>query len=128
WSMAIGKEDLFTLFINPTVVQTLTRDGFDVLISVGWDSFAASAAAALCKLLGKPMILWSGSTANEPSWRRSVSLPLVKLLVRGSSSWIAYGSRAREYLIKLGASPERIFIAYNTVAVDWFRARADEHR
>jgi glycosyltransferase involved in cell wall biosynthesis len=57
-----------------------------------------------------------------------VSLPLVRTLVRGSSSWIAYGTRARDYLVQLGAAPERVFIAYNTVDVDWFRARADELR
>jgi glycosyltransferase involved in cell wall biosynthesis len=128
WAVRFGGEDLFTLFINPTVVGALLRDGFDVLICVGWDSFAALAAFALCKVLRKPFILWSGSTINEPSWRRSVSLPVVKQMVQGSSSWIAYGSRARDYLVRLGAVEHRVFKAYNTVDVDWFRARADELR
>jgi glycosyltransferase involved in cell wall biosynthesis len=128
WSLRIGRDDLFTLFINPTIVSTLLRDGFDVLISVGWDSPAAMAAYALAKLLRKPIVLWSGSTANEPSWRRSLSLPIVRALVRGSSSWIAYGTRARDYLVQLGAARERVFIAYNTVDVDWFQTRAEELR
>jgi glycosyltransferase involved in cell wall biosynthesis len=128
WSFRMGREDLFTLFINPTIVSTLIRDGFDVLISVGWDSPAAIAACALARMLHKPIVLWSGSTVHERSLRRSVSLPLVQMLVRASSSWIAYGTRARDYLVQLGATHERIFIAYNTVDVDWFTSRADELR
>jgi len=128
WALRVGRTDLSTFFINPTIISALQRDGFDVLVSVGWDSFAALGAFALCKLRRKPFVLWSGSTVNEPSWRRTMTLPLVKQVVRGSNSWIAYGSRAREYLVGLGASADRVFLAFNTVDVDWFRARADELR
>src|SRR5438105_8185470 len=71
WAVRVGRKDLYTLFINPTVIPTLLRDQFDVVISVGWDSFASQAAFLLCKTLTRPYILWSGSTANEPSWRRT---------------------------------------------------------
>ncbi len=128
WSVRIGRDDLFTLFVNPTILSTLLRDGFDVLVLIGWDSPAAMLAYALAKILRKPIVLWSGSTANEPSWRRSLSLRLVRALVRGSSSWIAYGTRARDYLRQLGARRERVFIAYNTVDVAWFQERAEELR
>src|SRR5438132_2962058 len=128
WAMRFGRTDLNTFFVNPTVVSVLQRDGFDVLISVGWDSLAALAAFALCKIRRKPFVLWSGSTVNEPSWRRTLTLTVVKRVVRGSSSWIAYGSRAREYLVRLGAAADRVFLAYNTVDVDWYQARADELR
>jgi glycosyltransferase involved in cell wall biosynthesis len=128
WAIRIGRHDLHTFFINPTVLGRLQRDGFDVVISAGWDSFAALASFALCKALKRPFILWCGSTTNEPSWRRTLTLPLVKRVVRGSAAWIAYGTRAREYLVKLGADPGRIAIAFNTVDVDWFRAQADALR
>jgi glycosyltransferase involved in cell wall biosynthesis len=128
WAVRVGREDLYTLFINPTIVATLLRNPFDVLISVGWDSYAALAAFALCRLRKKPFVIWSGSTVNEPSWRRSLTLPWVRLVVRGSQSCIAYGSASRDYLVQLGAPPERVFMAYNTVDVDWFSARADELR
>jgi glycosyltransferase involved in cell wall biosynthesis len=128
WAIRFGRTDLNTFFVNPTVVSVLQRDGFDVLISVGWDSLAALAGFALCKITRKPFVLWSGSTVNEPSWRRSLTLPVVKQVVRGSNSWIAYGSRAREYLVRLGAAADRVFLAYNTVDVDWYRARANELR
>jgi glycosyltransferase involved in cell wall biosynthesis len=125
WAIRMGRNDLFTLFINPTIVQSLLRDRFDVLISVGWDSVAAWSAFAVCKIVRKPFVLWSGSTANEPSWRRSLSLPLVSLMVRNAASWISYGTRASQYLTRLGADPDRVFKAYNTVDVDWYVQESD---
>jgi glycosyltransferase involved in cell wall biosynthesis len=120
WAIRAGRKDLYTFFINPTVVGTLLRHRFDVLISVGWDSFAAQAAFALCKLAHRPYIVWSGSTIHEPSWRRTMTLPIVRAMVRGSDAGIAYGSRARDYLLALGADPKRTFMAFNTVDVEWF--------
>jgi glycosyltransferase involved in cell wall biosynthesis len=127
-ALRTGRTDLYTYFINPTVVSALLRDGFDALISVGWDSFAALAAFCLCKLKGRPYILWSGSTAYEPSWRRTLTLPLVRTIVRGSDGYVAYGSRARDYLVSLGANREKIAIAYNTVDVAWYQSQAEALR
>lgn len=128
WAIRLGRKDLYTFFINPTIGSVLLRDGFDALVSVGWDSFASQAAFLVCKALRRPYILWSGSTANEPSWRRTVTRPIVRTMVSGSDGWIAYGSRARDYLAALGADPSRVAIAYNTVDVDAFSARADTLR
>jgi glycosyltransferase involved in cell wall biosynthesis len=128
WAVRFRGSDLHTYLVNPTLPYVLLRDGFDVVVVDGWDSFASLAAFALCRVLRKRYVMWAGSTANEPSWRRTVTLPLVRMLVRGSDGYVAYGSRAREYLIGLGASPERIAIAYNTVDIGWYRAKADELR
>ncbi|MDQ3809973.1 MAG: glycosyltransferase family 4 protein [Chloroflexota bacterium] len=127
-AIRVGRRDMHTFFINPTVLTELSRDGFDVIVSAGWDSFAALASFAMCKLQCKPFVLWSGSTINEPSWRRTLTLPLVRCVVRGSDACIAYGTRAREYLVHLGARTECIHIAYNTVDVEWFRERNTELR
>jgi glycosyltransferase involved in cell wall biosynthesis len=125
WAIRIGKKDLYTFFINPTIASALLRDGFDVLVSVGWDSLAAQAAFALCKLVRRPYIIWSGSTVHEPSWRRTLTLPIVQTIVSGSDAAIAYGSRARDYLVALGADPKRTFTAFNTVDVEWFARTSD---
>ncbi|HEX5501412.1 MAG TPA: glycosyltransferase family 4 protein [Thermomicrobiales bacterium] len=120
--------DLFTYFINPTIVPLLLRDGLDVLIAVGWDSFASQAAFFLCKLLGRPFIIWSGSTINEPSWRRTLSLPLVRLMVGGADACIAYGTRAAAYLRRLGAPPAGVFVSLNTIDMDTFMTRVQRAR
>lgn len=114
-----GK-DLFTYFINLSVISELKKFNPDVIISAGWDLFSYQAAFFYSKIAGKKFILWSGSTRCEPSWRRTLASPLVKLMVKGSDAYIAYGTRAKEYLISLGAKPKKIFVAYNTTNVELF--------
>jgi len=114
-----GK-DLFAWIFNPTFPFELIKSKYDVIISAGWLDFACQAAFFLSKILKKPYIIWSESTIYEPSWRRTVTRPLVKLIVRHSDACIPIGTRAKEYLIKLGASPEKTFVAISTVDIKHF--------
>lgn len=123
-SLNFKSEDLFTYRLNPTIVYHLIKNNFDVLITAGYDSFASHISFFICKLSRKPFILWAGSTVNESNWRRTVSLPWVKFMVRHSDAYIAYGTRAKEYLVYLGAKEERIFTAINTVNLDHFSERS----
>ena len=115
-----GKE-LFSYHFNISIIQELIRNDYDVIIAGGYASFATQISFFLCKMRKVPFILWSGGTINEPSLLRKISLPLAKFIVRNSDACIAYGTRAKEYLVSLGASPEKVFIAYNTVDTDFFR-------
>ena len=114
--------DLFSYTISPTLPLELARSEYDIVVSAGWLDFACQVAFFISKARRKPYILWSESTTNESSWRRTVSLPLVKLMVRGADACIACGTRSKEYLIQLGAPEERIFIATNSVDIDHFRS------
>jgi hypothetical protein len=100
WALRLQGADLFTYFINPTLPAVLLHEDFDVVIVDGWDSFASLAAFVVAKYRRKAYVMWSGSTVNERSWRRMVSLPLVRLLVKGADGCIVYGTRAREYLVR----------------------------
>ncbi len=115
------RKDLFTYFINPTITLELIKYNPDIIITAGWDLFAYQMAFCYAKLFRKKFILWSGSTKYEKSWRRTISKPLVWLMVRGTNAYIAYGTRAKEYLISLGAEPDKIFIAYNTIDIESFQ-------
>lgn len=117
-----GK-DLFSYPINLSMINELIRNDYDVVIAVGYGSFATQVSFFIAKLRNIPFILWSGSTVNEPTLLRNISLPLAKFIVRHSDAFIAYGTRAKEYLVSLGASPEKNFIAYNTIDTDFFRQR-----
>ncbi len=120
----IKGKDIFTFHINYTAFSELRKVCPDVVISCGWDSFTAYMSFIYCRMYRKKYILWAGSTINEPSWRRTVSLPLVKFLIRNSDSFIAYGTRAKEYLIHLGAKQDKIFIGWNTVDNSFFEANS----
>ena len=117
-----GSRD-YRILLNPTLPFRLRRGRCDVLICCGWDTPAAFYAAYWARWARMPFVLWSGSTAGEPNWRRSLSRPMVRNLVRRADAWIAYGTRAQEYLLSLGAREEGIFRAFNTVDTTEF-ARA----
>ena len=72
----------------------------------------------------KRITLWSGSTINEKSWRRNLTKPMVKFFVKISTDFIAYGTRAKEYLIKLGANERKIKIFLNDVNKKYFQAQS----
>ena len=116
--LELRGKDLFTLFINFNVREQLEKGKPDLVILAGWDLPTYYIAALYCTFKKIPYIVWSGSTKYEESWRRSISKPLVRALLQGASGYIAYGLRARNYLIMLGCRPDKITIAYNSIDID----------
>lgn len=112
--------DLFTYFYNPEIFKLLTRFNPDRIIIGGWDQFAYQISFVWGWFNHKHLTLWSGSTVNERSWRRTLSLPLVKFFIKISTDYIAYGLKAEEYLISLGANPQKISIFMNDVNGKFF--------
>jgi len=105
WNLPTGSRD-FRVLLNYTLPRDLARHEHDVTLCMGWDAPASWYAAWQARRTGRPFVLWSGSTEHEPSWRRSLFKPLVKWMVQGADARITYGSRAKEYLVSLGADPE----------------------
>lgn len=126
FSFNFYTKDLFSYHINPSIIWELIRNDYDIISSYGYATFTSQIAFFYSKICRKPFTLWSESTINEPSFLRKVSLPLVKFMVRHSDALIACGTRAKEYLIHLGAPPEKIFIAYCTVDTDFFKWQSSE--
>ena len=118
-SLPAGSRD-YRILLNPTLPCELSKQKPDTLICCGWDTPAAFYAARWARKHGVPFVLWSGSTSGEPNWRRRLARRPVQWLVRSADAWLAYGSRAQDYLESLGAAPERIFRAYNAVETDLF--------
>lgn len=115
-----GK-DLFTYFINPSILKELHEFNPDRLIISGWDLFASQVSLFWGIKNKKHVTLWSGSTANETSWRRTITKPLVKWFVKKSTDFVAYGTRAKKYLISLGADSKKISIFPNDVDEKFFK-------
>jgi glycosyltransferase involved in cell wall biosynthesis len=97
------------------------RPKIDQVIVCGWNSPAYLYAIFWCRRSGIRCTLWSGSTAYEKSWLRTVSRPAVKLAVKLASDYLAYGTRAKQYLISLGADPKKIRIFWNNVDLAHFQ-------
>lgn len=118
-----GREH-FQLILNPTLPVALIRKRFDLVLAFGYFDPACQMAALFCKATGTPFMLWSGSTLFENKRLRRYTDVLKKLVIRAASGYVAYGTRARDYLISLGASADRIWISTNTVDVREFHAQS----
>lgn len=64
--------------------------------------------------------IWSGSLKFKGRKDSAFRILSRKILVAKAKGFIAYGSKAKEYLISLGAPAEKIHIAINTVDIDFF--------
>jgi glycosyltransferase involved in cell wall biosynthesis len=107
--------------INPTIFLKLHREKFDVIITSGWVDFACQTIPFFKKAFGYKFILWAGSTKNESSFQRKLTLFFVKLIIKKSDYFIPYGSESKKYLISLGANKEKIADSYNSIDVTFFR-------
>jgi glycosyltransferase involved in cell wall biosynthesis len=119
--LSYSSRDLFTYIVNYSFPLKYATTHFDVLIIAGWLDFACQAGFVLSKLLRRKYILWSESTAYEPSWRRDLAAPLVRTMVTHAHACVAVGTRSKDYLVSLGASPGDVFTAISTVDVAHFQ-------
>ncbi|MBD3279279.1 MAG: glycosyltransferase [Candidatus Pacebacteria bacterium] len=100
--------------------QQLKKDQPTKIITISWNHSATFQAWFYAKLNKTPFWLWSQSTSYETSWQRTLTKPLIKFLVKSVDGLIAGGTRAKDYLIELGATPKKILVSYNTVDNDFF--------
>lgn len=115
WKFYVPGNDHSYFQINWGVWKQLNKDNPDMIITIGWNYLAAFIGFLFARFKNKKFVVWSGSTKYEKSYFRTLTLPLVKLLVRFTDRFIAYGTRAKKYLIYLGADSKKINIAYNTI-------------
>jgi len=108
------------ILVNPTLPLELARHRYDALICCGWDTPAVFYAACWARLRRIPFVLWAGSTPAERTWVRRLTTWPVRRLVRAADAWIAYGTRARDYLVELGADQQHTYRAFNTIETDAF--------
>ncbi len=65
-------------------------------------------------------VIWSGAL-DFPGRFDSVFRKFERrLLIQRASAFVAYGSRAKEYLVKMGAPENKVFIGVNTVDTSFF--------
>lgn len=70
-------------------------------------------------------LIWSGTILKKglnDSFLRKLQR---KILLKRASGYIAYGSKAKEYLLSMGVKPERIHVGINTVDTTFFNANTE---
>lgn len=123
-----GRKDLIAIHYNSSAISEFARFHPDVIILGGYNSPTHLQLVYYCLHNRIPYILWNGSTLNEDNLVRRLTSPLIRFIVRGASAYIAYGTKAADYLKTLGATEDRIFYGYNTVDIEYFQSWADKIR
>ncbi|MBK7965868.1 MAG: glycosyltransferase family 4 protein [Bacteroidetes bacterium] len=91
-------------------------------------SAACIITASYCSWNKVPFAIWSGSIQTEVrnnSWHR---IFIRRQLIKRAKSFIAYGSLATEYLVKMGAQADKVYIGINTVDTTFFSEETAKHK
>ena len=113
-----------TVRLNWGVFRELSGYNPDVIVTSGYDSIAYWQAFFYARATGRKFVLRSGTTMMSTKSVRGIRGLMKRVLVKGSDGFIAYGTRAKEYLERIGADSSRINICINTVDMEYFRERA----
>lgn len=125
-SKAIKGEDQENVIFTYPQLNKLLKDEQPVVVVTNAFSIATIKLWLRNLIIPIPYIIWSGGIDNKyrrvskyRTWQR-------KLLVKGASGFISYGTKAKEYLVSLGADASKVHIGINTVDTKFF-AQQIEH-
>ena len=114
------------IHLNWGLWKAILRYKPDIVISSGYNMLAYWEAFMYCKVFKKKYILWNGTTLLSTG-RINGFIGLIKqTIIGGADRYIAYGKKAAEYLMQMGASKEYIHVGINTVDMNWFRKKMKE--
>ncbi len=112
-----GLKNYFIPF-HPAIPYYLIKDKYDIVIVAGTVNVLNNMfILPVCKLMKIPYIWWdAGRRLRTPkNIFRKIIDPIVNYMARKANACIVYGSLAKKYWTSIGVSPERIFIANNTI-------------
>ncbi len=132
WRRRLGH---YNLLLNRGVAAALDRLRPQAILCGGYNYLASWQAARWANRKNIPLLLWSESTSNDLRRRWHVVEHLKTRFVRRCSAFVVAGASSREYLTRLGAPEQAIFVAPDAVDNAFYaaqarraRAKADEVR
>jgi glycosyltransferase involved in cell wall biosynthesis len=75
-----------------------------------------------------PYIIWSGSIERKARHVSSIQKLQMKVLIKRAIGFIAYGTKAKEYLVSMGAELDKIEIGINTVDTQFYKLESEKWR
>ncbi|MGK7876198.1 MAG: glycosyltransferase family 4 protein [Xenococcaceae cyanobacterium] len=116
------------IFLNPGILGELLKSNYDCLIVFGYHHPTIWVAIAYARIARKRCLIWSESTLRDKRPQNRAKEMFKRFLVRQASGYIAPGKAQVEYLAELGASPDRIWVAPNSVDSGLFAQAAEQLR
>lgn len=119
WGLSLGP-----VRFTPALLRRIWQTDADVIIKCVNGRFALPITYCLARLRRKPFVLWTGLWSHPKTWFHRFTFPIVRYIYTHADAIAVYGSHVRDYLIDLGVSPERVFVAPHAVDNALY-ARAD---
>jgi glycosyltransferase involved in cell wall biosynthesis len=114
--------------LNLSIIKELVLNKPHVLILSDYTDPTTCLALALAKLLKIPLIYWTEGIKEPQSFLGSITRPLRTLFIKKSDSIAVPGKLSKNYVFSLGADPEKVFIAPNTIDNELFVKLSEEFR
>jgi glycosyltransferase involved in cell wall biosynthesis len=118
-----GGTEARTWYVNVPVIRRLHRHHVGPIVVGGYNHLEILWSWLYARRLSQPLLLWSESVAG-PGRPRPIRELVKRAVVRGCDGYVVPGSRARRQLTTLGADPDRITTAPNSVDVRYWSAGA----
>lgn len=107
--------------LNWGIRRAVRRARPDALIVSGYDSPAYWLALLWSRVYRIPLILWFESSLLSGRHRRGITAGAKRFFVRRAHACVAFGTKAAECLVALGADPDKVFTGLNTVDMEGYR-------
>lgn len=101
--------------------QILKEEEPDIVITSGYNNLAFWEAFLYCKIHKVDNILWSGTTMLSSRTEKGILNWIKKIIIKEADRYIAYGTKAAEYLEYMGVKRGLIQVGVNTVDMAWFK-------
>jgi len=109
---------------NPSATASLRQYAPHVVIIGGYNSLTSWSVLHYCKRNRIKVIMWSGSTIGSSTSNDGLIGILKSTFIRACDGFVAYGTKAGEYLQFYGINASKIFLGCNVGDVDFYRAYA----
>lgn len=107
----------------PSLADDLRADPPDVLVVHGWYYRAAWQGIMAAWRLGIPVLIRGDSIVRPAEGARAAVTALARrLFVPRFDGCLAAGVRSREYFVRCGADPDRVFVVPHTIDLERFAA------
>lgn len=116
-SIGFGIRDYHNSFISFDLYKELSKYDPDIVLLPGWADLSSYIAIIWARINKKKIILRTESTEFEKSFRRTIFMPLTKIVCNSSDLIIACSNRAHQYAksISNNRNITKIYSSFDTV-------------
>lgn len=102
--------DRMGVVLSPALTGHLRHMKYDAIVALGWTMPNTVLTRTLGAMGRTPVILWDESIPHAHSAVKGLLLPMLRRYFGSFDGYLAASSGCREYMISMGAAPERVVL------------------